>query len=274
MNDTSFLPDDYLAAARERRTNIAGLVLFAAVLGGVAIWFTRSNVEYREVRDRQEQVGHSFAAVADRIRDMQEQERTRELMLEKARLAISLVDPMPRSIILAELVGRMPERVSLIDLQLRSEAVRPARGAASTSARTTPAAKPAGRNAAAGSADKADKAAPPRAEPVRHAINLVLTGTAPTDLDVSAYLQALGRFDLFESVRLELSEEREISGRPTRHFRIAIRIGPDADVRRSRSLLERSGMAGSVEDAPEAESGSDEGQEASPLHASVGEEGL
>lgn len=271
MHDTSLLPDDYLAEARERRTNIVGLALFALVLGGVAVWFTRTNVEWREVRDRQEQVSGSFSAVALEIRDMQEQERTRELMLEKARLAISLVDPMPRSIILAELVGRMPERVSLIDLQLRSETVRPARAAAPTAARTAPAAKPPGRNVAAGSPDKTAAA---KAEPVRHAINLVLTGTAPTDLDVSAYLQALSRFDLFESVRLELSEEREVSGRPTRHFRIAIRIGPDADVRRSRSLLERGGMAGGGEEPPEAEVDSDEAQDASPLRAAAGEEGL
>lgn len=260
MHDTSFLPDDYLAAARERRTNIAGLVLFAAVLGGVAIWFTRSNVEYREVRDRQEQVGHSFAAVADQIRDMQEQERTRELMLDKARLAMSLVDPMPRSIILAELVGRMPERVSLVDLQLRSEVVRPARP---KPAATRPPAKAGSRDSAA------EKASPARAEPVRHAINLVLVGNAPTDLDLSAYLQSLTSFDLFETVRLELSEEREAGGLPTRHFRIAIRIGPDADVRRSRSILERGGV---VEE--EGEALPETAQPDGTLQATAAEEGL
>jgi Tfp pilus assembly protein PilN len=237
MHDSSFLPDDYLDAARERRTNIAGLVLFAAMLGGVAIWFTRSNVEYREVRDRQAQVGHSFAAVADRIRDMQEQERTRQQMIERAQLAMSLIDPVPRSILLSELVVRMPERVSLVELNLRSEPVRAVRARPGASPAPRGNARPANRAGATPA-----RAEPARPDPIRYALNIVLAGMAPTDLDVSEYLQALNACDLLESVRLELSEERLVGGRPTRHFRIAIRVAPEADVRRSRSLLHREGM--------------------------------
>ena len=245
MHDSSFLPDDYLDAARERRTNIAGLVLFAAMLGGVAIWFTRSNVEYHEIRDRQAQVGHSFAAVADRIRDMQEQERTRQQMIDRAQLAMSLIDPVPRSILLSELVTRMPERVSLVELNLRSEPVRSARPRGAAAPAPRGAARPANRAGAAPS-----KPEPVRPDPIRYALNVVLSGMAPTDLDVSEYLQALNACDLLESVRLELSEERLVGGRPTRHFRIAIRIAPEADVRRSRSLLHREGVI--VEEAVEA----------------------
>ena len=133
MNDTSLLPDDFLAEVRERRTNIAALLLFAVVLGGVAFWYTRTNSAWHEIRDRQEQVRQSFASVAEQIRDMQEQETTRREMLDKAQLALSLVDPVPRSILLAELVDRLPERVSLVDLELRSQPIkRPAAKPAET----------------------------------------------------------------------------------------------------------------------------------------------
>lgn len=236
MNDTSLLPDDYLADARERRTNIVGLALFAIVLGGVAVWFTRTNFEWREVRDRQEQVSASFSAVAVEIRDMQEQEKTRREMLEKAQLAASLVDPVPRSILLAELVRRMPEKVSLVDLELRSEPVKVPR--AKPVAEAASAAAPKSRAAATrGKAKPSDQAEPPKPEPLRYAVALTITGLAPTDLDVSEYLQNLNQLDLLESVRLEVSEEKQVAGVPTRQFRIAIRLGPDADVRRSQSLL-------------------------------------
>jgi len=229
MNDTSLLPDDFLAEARERRTNIAALLLFAVVLGGVALWYTRTNSAWHEIRDRQEQVRQSFASVAEQIRDMQEQETTRREMLDKAQLALSLVDPVPRSILLAELVDRLPERVSLVDLELRSQPIK------------RPAAKPAEASGAARSKaarGRGDAAATPaRPDPVRYAIDGVLTGIAPNDLDVSAYLQQLNELDLLESVRLEVSEEKTIAGVPSRQFRIAIRIGPEADVRRSRSIL-------------------------------------
>lgn len=228
MNDTSLLPDDFLAEARERRTNIAALLLFAIVLGGVAFWYTRTNSAWHEIRDRQEQVRQSFASVAEQIRDMQQQETTRREMLDKAQLALSLVDPVPRSILLAELVDRLPERVSLVDLELRSQPIK----------------RPATRTVApSGSRSKAARGrgdAPPEAvrpDPVRYAIDGTLTGLAPNDLDVSAYLQRLNDLDLLESVRLEVSEEKIIAGVPSRQFRIAIRIGPDADVRRSTSIL-------------------------------------
>jgi Tfp pilus assembly protein PilN len=235
MHDTSLLPDDYLADARERRTNIVGLALFALVLGGVAVWFTRTNFEWREVRDRQEQVSASFSAVAVEIRDMQEQEKTRREMLEKAQLAASLVDPVPRSILLAELVRRMPEKVSLLEFELRSEPVKVVRAKPVAEAAT---AGPRSRAAAArGKAKPVEKAEPPKPDPLRYAIALTITGLAPTDLDVSEYLQNLNQLDLLESVRLEVSEEKQVGGLPTRQFRIAIRLGPDADVRSSRSLL-------------------------------------
>lgn len=245
MPDVSLLPDDYLAEARERRTNILGLTLFAVVLGGVAVWFTRTNLEWREIRDRQEQVGASFTAVAEQIRDMQEQEKTRREMVEKAQLALSLVDPIPRSILLGELVRRMPEKVSLVDLDLRSEPIKMPRPRPAAEVADEP------RSKAAASRRKAkpdgEPAAPPKPEPVRFAVTVLLTGIAPTDLDLSRYLQALGEFDLLESVRLEVSEEKQVLGVPSRQFRIAIRISPQADIRLSRSL-----MVG-VERAPETE---------------------
>jgi len=242
MNETSLLPDDYLAEARERRTNIAALLLFAVVLGGVAFWYTRTNVEWREIRDRQEQVRQSFASVAEQIRDMQEQETTRREMLDKAQLALSLVDPVPRSILLAELVQRLPERVSLIDLELRSQPIkRPvARSAAASGGSRSKAAR--------GRGDAPVEAVRP--EPVRYAIDGTLTGLAPNDLDVSAYLQRLNELDLLESVRLEVSEEKTVAGVPSRQFRIAIRIGPEADVRRSNSILRATIATPDDDDAP------------------------
>ncbi len=240
MHDTSLLPDDYIEEARERRTNIVGLALFAIVLGGIAVWFTRTNYEWREVHDRQEQVSASFSAAALDIRDMQEQEQTRRAMLDKAQLAASLVDPVPRSILLAELVRRMPEQVSLIDLDLRSEPVKVAKPKAKsepTAARS---------KAAASRGGKPETPEPVKPDPLRYAVAITITGLAPTDLEVSQYLQELNQLDLLESVRLEVSEEKQIVGVPTRQFRIAVRIAPDADVRRSRSLLPTS-VAGPAE---------------------------
>ncbi len=129
----------------------------------------------------------------------------------------------------------MPEKVSLVDFELRSEPVKVPRAKAVADA--APAAPKSRAAATRGKAKTADRPEPPKPDPLRYAVAMTITGLAPTDLDVSEYLQNLNQLDLLESVRLEVSEEKQVGGVPTRQFRIAIRIGPDADVRRSQTLL-------------------------------------
>ncbi len=58
-----------------------------------------------------------------------------------------------------------------------------------------------------------------------------MTGTAPTDLEVSHFMSELNHYSLLTSVTLDYSEEKEINDRLMRKFKIHMELDPNADVR-------------------------------------------
>jgi Tfp pilus assembly protein PilN len=239
----SFLPEDYVVQAAERRTNLISLALFGVVMTAVFGAFLVTNQQWTQVRREQIRVHGETERAADDIRKMQELDRQRSLMIDKANLAMTLIEPVPRSVLLALLVNAMPERLSLLDFDLKSHEIKVPKkkeekegdGKKGTSAPPAPtrgqtkseAERTAGKN------PKAPKGEPeaPKQEPIRYLIAISMTGVAPTDLDVSRYMNALSAISVFKGVRLETTEEKEVDGLLVRQFKISMRIEPDADLR-------------------------------------------
>src|SRR5262245_47154933 len=127
MSNASFLPEDYVAQTAERRTNIASLVLFGVVMTAVFGAFLVTNRQWTQVRQQQIRINSDTEKAAAEIRKMQELEDKRGQMIDKAELAMTLIEPVPRSVLLALLVRAMPERLSLLDFDLKSEEIKKAR---------------------------------------------------------------------------------------------------------------------------------------------------
>lgn len=229
-NDPSFLPEDYVTAAAERRTNLLSLALFATVMVAVFAAFLVTNRQWTQVRTAQLRVNGQMEKATVDIRKMRELETRRGEMVDKAELATTLIEPVPRSVLLSLLAGAMPERLSLVELDLRSEEIKLARPA--------PAAEPAARRSGPSAAKvaargKSGEAAPdkPKVEPTRYLIAISLVGLASDDLDVSRFMNALGAIPILKGVRLDATESKELEGRTMRQFRISMRIEPDANLR-------------------------------------------
>jgi len=225
----TFLPEDYVREARERRSGVFALALFAIVMGSVFAAFLVTNRQWTQVRTAQLRVNSQMEKATVDIRKMRELEKRRGEMVDKAELATTLIEPVPRSILLSLITGAMPERLSLVELDLRSEEIkipRPAPAAETAPKRTGPAAaKVANRGRPDAAAEK------PKAEASRWLIAISLTGLASDDLDVSRFLNALGAIPILKGVRLDATESKEIEGRTMRQFRISMRIEPDASLR-------------------------------------------
>src|SRR6267142_854668 len=119
MNTTSFLPEDYLAKKAEYRTNLISLVLFAVV---VAFFFT--NRKAQQIKEYQTTVNAEYQQAGLKIQELTQLEQQKAEMLNKAELAGALVERVPRSILLAELINRMPERLALLDFELKSDLIK------------------------------------------------------------------------------------------------------------------------------------------------------
>ena len=220
-NAPSFLPDDYVREARERRSGVFALALFAIVMGTVFSAFLVTNRQWSAVRSAQANVNDSTESAAKEIQEMKNLEAMRAQMVEKAELARGLIEPVPRSVLLASLVNTMPPDLSLLELELKSEEIKVVKPIA------TAGAEPKARR----SLKNKEPEAPAKPQAVRRRVIVNATGVAPDDHDVSSWMGALARIPFLSSIRLEVDEEKEINDITMRQFRISMRIEPDADVR-------------------------------------------
>ena len=219
-NRPSFLPDEYVRDARERRSSIFALALFAIVMSAVFAAFLVTNRQWSDVRAAQVAINGEKAQAAKEIAEMKNLEAMRTQMVEKAELARNLIEPVPRSVLLASLVNTMPENLSLLDFELKSEEIKVVKP---TAAKNDPKARRTTR-----SKEPEVEAKP---EPVRRRVVVSATVVAPDDIDVSRWMGQLERMPFLSGIRLEVSEEKELRGMNMRQFRISMRIEPGADVR-------------------------------------------
>lgn len=247
MSKASFLPEDYLDHKAERRTNFISLTLFAIVMVSVFAAFLVTNRQWSQIKDAQRTINASYVEAATKIERLNELERQKDQMLGKAELAAALVERVPRSILFAELIERMPPRVGLLQFELKSEKIRAV--VEQVPKRATGRLR--GPMRARTVAESVKK--PKKVEAPRYKVLISMVGTAPTDRDVSRFLANLNAYPLLQGVRLEFTEEREIDDALMRRFKIHMQLNPDADIRNATAMgesLDRNVMDGKMKFTP------------------------
>lgn len=224
QSNDGFLPDDYVQAQAERRTNVLAVSLFAVVMVGVALAYLVTDRTWNDVKSAQESVNVRFDAASDRIAEMTAYENRVSKMVDKAHIAVGLLDSVPRSNLLAEIVGRMPDTLSLTRFKLGTQEIKPPRDKPVAVA-TLSTRQPSSANQA-GAGDEV-----PRPEPRRWSTTIEIEGLAPSLEEVSLFIDALVGVDLFRRVRLDHTLETEIDDRSMRGFRILFELEPEADIR-------------------------------------------
>lgn len=224
MTTNTFLPDDYLARRTERRTNLICLSLFAIVMVAVFGAFLVTNQSWSQIKEEQEHINIRYTEAGQQIRELTELERQRDEMLHKAELAAALVERVPRSILLAELINRMPPQLGLLEFQVHSQVIQ------GQSQGNQPEPRPGRANRRGQTKQQADESLS-RIEPPRFNVTLTMLGVAPSNMEITGYLSKLNNYALLKDVTLQFIEEKEIDGHTMRQFRIAMTLTEDADVR-------------------------------------------
>lgn len=235
IENTGFLPEDYLEKKMARRTNGLCLLLFAVVMAGVIGAFYVTDRKRQDVRELQQQVGRQFEEAARRVEQLEELHQRKQEMIRKAQVTSVLVERVPRTLVLAELINHMPAGLSLTDFGLETKTVR---------------AQPRPRTAIERSSQNRRQqrqavAAEPVVEIPSTEVHLDLTGLAPTDLEVSEFISRISRHAMFREVTLVFSEQVEVEDRPMRKFRITLVLDQNTDLESLEPTLVRRG--GSLE---------------------------
>jgi len=231
METQSFLPEDYLAEKAQRRTNLICLTLFAIVMIAVFGAFLVTNRQWSQVKARQTQINERYQEAGEQIQQLTRLENQMGEILNKAELAAALVERVPRSYLLAELINRMPRRLSLLEFKMKSEQIQTAVQTNQDRRKKTGRLSRPTRGKTKAEAQAEASAEQKQIQPPRYQVNIMMTGVAPTDLEVSKYLAQLTGYDLLRSVNLEYSEEKEIEGQLMREFQIRMALAKDADIR-------------------------------------------
>jgi Tfp pilus assembly protein PilN len=227
---TSFLPEDYLQRRWESRVNTLNLLLFGIVLFGVVGAFFVTHQAWNAVRAQQREINAQYTEETKRIEQLKVLETQKSEMLDKAEVTTTLIERVPRSILLAELINRMPERLTLTEVEVKSKRIVEAPPPPTVGPQSI--AKAPGKPAAKPGAPGAPKAEPPRPKPPKMEFTITISGLSANDEAVADYLTSLKTCGLLERVDHLSSTASIIDNVSMRKFKLEAQIRADADARK------------------------------------------
>lgn len=213
--NSSFLPEDYLDRKIARRTNLICIALFVVMIGAISAAFYVQKRQDHSTRAELLRVDAMFSERAQQLRQIEQLQERKQQMIGKAKIVQQLVERVPRSIILAEMINHMPSTMSLLELNLETKIVKPG-------ARPQTAIE---RDRLNRNEDQAEAEGEVTIEP--REILLEIVGVAPSDTDVSEFMQSLTVHPLYVGVGLEYTERFMIEGVEMRRFRIVMQLNTE-----------------------------------------------
>lgn len=231
----SFLPDDYVARRAEQRANFVSLTLFVVVMFCVISAYFVTNRQWIKLRAEQDAINVEYEHEAVRIEQHKQLDELKRQMMAKAEITAALIEKVPRSVLLAEIVTRMPEELTLMELQLASKRIEPPRPAPKATD-NQPVKRI--RTLVSPGQDETPQPAQPAVQAPTFEFKLVLVGVASSNNDVGDYLEALRECELLHHVELQYIKDTVINEMDLRKFEIQAVLRPDADARSIESVEE------------------------------------
>ncbi len=234
--NASFLPEDYLRRKSELRSIVISFVLFCVVILGIVGAFFVTNRQATVVRARNEQLSRDYAIANAKIEELKKLEAQRQELVDKGTIITALIEKAPRSILLAELINRMPKELTLTELSLKSKRLdaKPSKlDKKGGPAKPAPKARSLANKDKDAAAAKAAEAAkvPPKPMPPQYEFRLEILGLAATDQEIADYHTALRQCPLIDSVELVFSGDVKLDDLQMRKFRIEASIRNTVDAR-------------------------------------------
>lgn len=240
MANINFVPDDYVQGNESRRTNLVYLVLFAVVMTALGGSFVAIKLRQRACSTNEKLVNARMAEIREVINQFEQLQEKRREMMKTALTTAELLEPVPRSILLASLTNSLPSGVSLVKLDLVQKQ-------SERTSRTAPAVRGSKYQTAQSQSSTAQDNEEQAGENPEKLLetHISIGGTAPSDLQVAAYIERLSRSTLLDRVALVESKECKIEDNTFRQFKLTAMLKKDVhltkeDVEGIRGMAEES----------------------------------
>lgn len=207
MANINFVPDDYVQNNESRRTNLMYLVLFGVVMIALCGSFMTIKIRQHACGIKEKLVNTKMAKIQESIKQFEELQTKRGEMMRTALTTSGLIEPIPRSVLLASLTNNLPQGVSLLKLNLVQKNTGP-----------LPFQNPTTKY----KATQTQKAEENHISPEKLLdTNIDIEGMAPSDLQVASYIERLSNSILLDNVALvESKEDKAKDGTTYRHFKL------------------------------------------------------
>jgi Tfp pilus assembly protein PilN len=229
MANINFVPDDYVQSNESRRANLMCLVLFSVTMAALVGTFMMLKIRQRACTAEEQLVNAKMTKMQASIKKFEDLQTKRKEMMQTALTTAELIEPVPRSVLLASLTNNLPAGVSLTKLDLVQK--EPPRNSADRTRNKYQVAAGAGSNAA--SAEKSLET------------HMQIEGMAPSDLQVAAYIERLSNSILIDHVALVESVEKKVDKTSFRCFKLTAMVSPEVhltkdDIEQIRTKAEHS----------------------------------
>jgi Tfp pilus assembly protein PilN len=174
--------------------------------------------------------------IQESIKQFEELQTKRKAMMKAALTTAELLEPVPRSVLLASFTNNLPPGVSLLKLTLiQKEPVQSSQSAGGGPTNKYQAAQ----------AEKAAAAPPKLSREKSLETHIDISGMAPSDLQVADYIGRLSSSSLLDDVELVESKEYKVEDTTFRQFKLTAKLKPDVqltkeDISRIKTHAEKS----------------------------------
>jgi Tfp pilus assembly protein PilN len=215
MPNINFVPDDYVQNNESRRANLLYIVLLAVVMAGLGGSFVTIKMRQRAFSAKEALVNDKMVRIQKAIAQFEELQTRRKAMMKTALTTAELLEPVPRSVLLASLTNNLPSGTSLSKLNLIQKEPKITNRPARTS-------KYKAAQAGAGATSQSQVSPEKLLE-----THIDIEGMAPSDLQVAAYIERLGNSTVLDSVALVESKEHKIEDTTFRQFKLTAMLKKD-----------------------------------------------
>ncbi|MBN2270341.1 MAG: PilN domain-containing protein [Sedimentisphaerales bacterium] len=235
MLNINFVPDDYVQSGESRRTNVMCLVLLALVMAALGGSFGFIKIRQRACRDQESVINGRLTSVQKSIKQYEELQSRRKAMMKTALTTAELLEPVPRSVVLASLTNSLPAGVSLLDLNLIQKQPK---GGSTTAAATS--------KYQAAQSKTAEQPQARLSQENTLETQIDIGGMAPSDLQVAAYIERLSMSQLLDNVALVESKEYKVEDTIFRQFKLRATLGKEIHLTAEDVDLIRTGAEESI----------------------------
>jgi Tfp pilus assembly protein PilN len=235
MSKIDFVPNDYVQQRESSRANLIYLVLFAVMMGAIGLVFSFLKMQQGLVSQQLNAVELQLSSAKEQIVQLEELKKKHKEMMKTMVVTAELIEPIPRSIILADLTNNLPGGVSLLELKMEEETITRSKAAVPAAAQSKYQKK-----TQAKTGKKEESAIQ---KPIANT-TIEMKGIAPSDIEVASYIARLTTSILMKEVALIESKEYRIEDATFREFKLEAKLNTDItltkeDIERIRQPRER-----------------------------------